>query len=48
MMCPDLTHDELLVLHKEAMGLYNLYFKHDADLRVNVKAELVTEIHKSK
>ena len=47
-MCPDLTKEELLSLHKEAMDLYNLYFKADADLQVNVKPELSAEIHKSK
>ncbi len=47
-MNPELSNVELVSLHKEAMELYEMYFKSNAVHKVNVKEELVNEIVSSK
>ncbi|XP_059094293.1 sorting nexin-14-like isoform X2 [Tigriopus californicus] len=43
-MNPDLTHQEILDLHNEAVDIFNLYLKSDAIHHVDIPLELVKEI----
>ena len=47
-MTPELTPDELKILHKEATDLYDLYFRSNAKHKVNVDQNIVIEIFESK
>ena len=47
-MTPELTQDELKILHKEATDLYDLYFRSNAKHKVNVDQNIVIEIFESK
>ena len=47
-MTPELNEDEMRLLHKEALELYDLYFKPDAKHKIGVGDHIAQEIFKSK
>jgi hypothetical protein len=47
-MTPELNEDEMRLLHKEAMELYELYFKNDAKHKIGVGEHIAKEICSSK
>ena len=47
-MTPELNEDEMRLLHKEAVELYDLYFKPDAKHKVDVGDHIAKEIFASK
>jgi len=47
-MTPELNEDEMRLLHKEAMELYDNYFKPDAKHKVDVGDHIAKEIYDSK
>ena len=46
-MTPELNEDEMRLLHKEAMELYDLYFKPDAKHKIGVGEHISKEIFSS-
>ena len=46
-MTPELSEDEMKLLHKEAIELYDNYFKPDARHKVDVGDEIAREIFES-
>ena len=46
-MTPELNEDEMRLLHKEAMELYDLYFKPDAKHKIGVGEHIAKEIFSS-
>ena len=47
-MTPELTEDEMRLLHKEAMELYDTYLKADAKHKVDVDLHIANDIYASK
>ena len=47
-MTPELNEDEMRLLHREALELYDLYFKPDAKHKIGVGDDIAEEIFKSK
>ena len=47
-MNPELSEEMMKSLHEDAMNLYNLHFKQDAEHKVPVSESNVQEIKKSK
>lgn len=43
-MTPELTEEDLVYLHGEAMKLYNMYFKSNAEHKVSLSPELASDI----
>ena len=46
-MTPELSEDEMKLLHKEAIELYDNYFRADAKHKVDVGDEIAREIFAS-
>lgn len=46
-MNPELSEDDMKGLHRDAMTLFNLHFRADAEHKVPVSQHLVDEIEKS-
>lgn len=47
-MNPELSEEAMQSLHESAVTLYNLHFRHDAEHKVPVNSEYVSEIKESK
>ena len=47
-MNPELSEEDMKILHDDALMLFNLHFKADAEHKVSVSHHLVEEIEQSK